>query len=138
MLIHLQNSKQIDRLYRFYRGEQDVLNRVKVVRPEINNPVVENRAFEVVEFKKGYEFSHPIQYTNAGQNDLAPIDVLNAYARLDAKESKDLELAEWEYVAGHGIPLVFAAVRGWTRRCTVRVGGVRPSKHLCCVHQRCA
>ena len=105
MLIHLQNSNQIDRLYRFYRGEQDVLNRVKVVRPEINNPVVENRAFEVVEFKKGYEFSHPIQYTNAGQNDLAPIDVLNAYARLDAKESKDLELAEWEYVAGHGYRL---------------------------------
>lgn len=99
---HLENSRQIDYLYWFYRGEQAVLDRVKTVRPEINNIVVENRAHEIVEFKKGYEFSHPLQYTNAGQNDLAPIDVLNAYARLDSKESKDLELAEWMYIAGSG------------------------------------
>ena len=101
MLDFADNSAQINDLYWFYRGDQPVLNRQKTVREEINNKVVENRAFEVVEFKKGYEFSHPLQYTNAStKNDAVPLDILNTYARLDAKESKDLELAEWRYIAG--------------------------------------
>lgn len=98
--LHEFNAKQIEDLYWIYRGDQEILTRSKTIRPEINNRVVENRAFEVVEFKKGYEFSHPVQYTNAGQSDSAPLDILNTYSRLDGKEAKDLALAEWEYIAG--------------------------------------
>lgn len=100
MAMHEENSREINCLYWIYRGDQNILGRTKEIRSEINNKIVENRAFEVVEFKKGYEFSHPIQYTNAGQSDSAPLDVLNTYARLDGKEAKDLALAEWRYIAG--------------------------------------
>ena len=98
--IHFENSAAIDKLYKFYCGDQPILQRTKEIRPEIKNIVLENRAFEVVEFKKGFEFSHPLQYTNASMNDSAPVDVINTYARVDSKESKDLELAEWFFIAG--------------------------------------
>lgn len=100
MPLHLHNSREIDYLYWYYRGVQPILGRKKDIRPEIVNNVVENRAFEIVEFKKGYEFSHPIQYTNAGDTNSAPINILNTYARIDGKESKDLALAEWMYKCG--------------------------------------
>lgn len=101
-----KNSNEADYLYWFYRGYQPVLSRTKEIRSEINNKIPENRALEIVEFKKGYEFSHPIQYTNAGTESTAPVNVLNDYARLDGKEAKDLELAEWMYIAGSGYRLV--------------------------------
>lgn len=101
MPLHLKNADEIDYLHWFYRGNQPIVGRTKQIRPEINNKIVENRAFEIVEFKKGYEFSHPIQYTNAGKNESAPIDVLNTYARIEGKESKDLALVEWMYKSGN-------------------------------------
>lgn len=99
--LHFINKREIDYLHWFVRGRQPVIDRTKEIRPEIKNIVVENRAFEIVEFKKGYEFSHPVQYTNAGQNDTAPIDKLNTFARLDGKEAKDLNLSEWFYKSGN-------------------------------------
>ena len=59
---HKRNSADIDYLYRYYRGEQPILNRVKDIRPEICNKIVENHAYEIVDFKKGYVFGEPIQY----------------------------------------------------------------------------
>jgi len=100
MPIHKKNSEEISYLYQFYRGNQPAIYRTKEIRPEIKNTVIENRAFEIVEFKKGYEFSHPIIYANIGPDDSAPVDALNRYARLDSKDSKDIELAEWFYISG--------------------------------------
>lgn len=51
LFVHLQNSADIDYLYRYYRGDQPVLYREKEVRPEICNKVVENRANEIVSFR---------------------------------------------------------------------------------------
>ena len=57
-----KNKAEIDYLYKYYRGDQPILNRVKKIRPEINNRVVENHAHEIVSFKKGYDFGEPVQY----------------------------------------------------------------------------
>ena len=62
MLIHARNSQDIQYLYRYYKGDQPILQRVKVVRPEINNKIVENHAYEIVSFKTGYVFGEPVQY----------------------------------------------------------------------------
>jgi hypothetical protein len=51
--VHLTNSSDINYLYRYYRGNQPILQRVKKFRPEINNKIVENHALEIVDFKKG-------------------------------------------------------------------------------------
>ena len=99
--VHKDNAKEIRQLKEFYKGNQPIIDRRKEVRPEITNIVVENRAFEIVEFKKGYEFSHPVQYTNAGKNMETEVDTLNMFARVDGKEAKDLSLAEDFYISGN-------------------------------------
>ena len=55
-LIHEQNRREELYLHKMYRGKQDVLYRTKEVRPEINNKITENHAYEITEFKKGYQF----------------------------------------------------------------------------------
>ena len=49
---HEKNANEIGYLYNYYKGKQPILKKQKVVRPEINNKVLENHAFEIVEFKK--------------------------------------------------------------------------------------
>ena len=49
------NSGDIHYLWNYYKGRQPILNRVKQVRPEINNKIVENHAQEIVAFKLGYQ-----------------------------------------------------------------------------------
>jgi len=46
--IHSLNRSEIDYLWNYYRGNQPILHRVKEVRPEICNKIVENRANEIV------------------------------------------------------------------------------------------
>jgi len=44
-LVHNKNREEIEYLYNFYKGKQDILNRSnKVVRPEIDERIVENYA----------------------------------------------------------------------------------------------
>ena len=54
--IHDKNAEEIEYLYNYYKGNQPILNKTKIVRPEINNKVLENHAFEIVEFKKAYVY----------------------------------------------------------------------------------
>ena len=60
--IHNRNRTLIDYLYRYYKGDQPILYREKLVRPEINNRVCENHALEVVRFKSSQTYGEPIQY----------------------------------------------------------------------------
>ena len=50
LLVHWVNREQIIYLWKYYRGNQPILNRVKEVRPEICNHIVENRIFLVNHF----------------------------------------------------------------------------------------
>lgn len=67
MLIHSVNSSEIDYLYQYYKGNQPILQRVKAIRPEINNRIVENHAYEIVSFKTGYVFKL-IQYVRRSED----------------------------------------------------------------------
>lgn len=100
--IHHQNSADISYLYDYYRGKQPILGRVKTIRPEINNKVVENHALEIVEFKKGYVFGEPVQYVRRGESDgvSEKITKLNEFMFAEDKAATDSELAEWFYVCG--------------------------------------
>lgn len=81
LFVHLQNSADIDYLYRYYRGDQPVLYREKEVRPEICNKVVENRANEIVSFKVGYLMGEPVQYVSRSDDESISAEVsrLNDY-----------------------------------------------------------
>ena len=47
------NRKDIDYLWRYYKGRQPILDREKEVRPEICNTIVENHAQEIIVLKVG-------------------------------------------------------------------------------------
>ena len=108
MSVHLTNSSEIDYLYRYYRGNQPILQRVKQVRPEINNKIVENHALEIVDFKKGYVFGEPIQYVRRGESEeiSEKITQLNEYMFAEDKAARDKELAEWFYICGTSYRMV--------------------------------
>lgn len=108
MTVHSQNSVEEDYLYRYYKGEQPILNRVKDVRPEICNKIVVNVANEIVTFKTDYQCGKPIQYVGMSKDETVTEDVsvLNKYMTLEGKESKDQELFEWIFICGVGCRLV--------------------------------
>lgn len=99
---HWANKSEIDYLYRYYKGEQPILQREKDVRPEICNKIVENRANEIVSFKVGYLMGEPIQYVSRGDDETLTerINQLNAYMSAEDKASKDKELADWSHICG--------------------------------------
>lgn len=104
--VHLQNSREINYLENYYKGIQPILDKVKEVRPTINNKVVENNAYFIVEFKKSFVFGKPIQYVQRGDVANKEVGALNSYMLAEDKYPKDTELAEDLYTSGIGHRLV--------------------------------
>lgn len=100
MVLHNENRAEIQYLYNYYRGVQPILDRVKEVRPEICNRIIENRAYEIVTFKTGYLVGEPIQYVSRGDKFDEEINILNEYVFAEEKESKDKDLADWFHICG--------------------------------------
>lgn len=100
--VHAQNRSEIQYLYDYYKGNQPILSRIKAVRPEICNKIVENRANEIVSFKVGYLCGEPIQYVSrSGDKKTADnIIKLNDYMFEEDKFSKDQEIIEWQTICG--------------------------------------
>lgn len=103
---HLANVTEIDYLLDYYKGKQEILNKQKTVRVNINNKIVENNAYQIVEFKKGYVFGDPIQYVMRGDTSNDEITVLNNYMNYEDKYKKDTDLAEWLYICGLGYRII--------------------------------
>lgn len=103
---HIQNANEIDYLEKYYRGYQPILGKRKDIRPTINNIILENNAYYVVNFKVGYVFGEPIQFIQRGDIANPEVGILNGYAIAEDKYDKDSELAESVYTAGIGHRLV--------------------------------
>lgn len=112
MNIHQANVSQINYLYDYYKGKQDILNKTKTVRTNINNKIVENNAYQIVEFKKGYVFGEPIQYVMRSDTASEEITTLNDYMSYEDKAKKDTDLAEWLYICGLGFRMVLPDDKG--------------------------
>lgn len=112
--LHSKNRVEIEKLWKYFRGETDILNKTKEIRKEINHKINENRAYEIVKFHKGYVFGEPIQYvrrenTSSKSNDddvAADINALNGYMSDANKAACDNAIAEWMYVAGTSYRLI--------------------------------
>ena len=104
--IHLKNRIEIDYLERYYKGDQPILYRVKHVRPEINNKVVENHALEIVEHKAAENFGEPVQYvlkgTDEATKEMKSIELndFNDYNELEAKDEIDIQMARDRSICG--------------------------------------
>ena len=102
LAVHARNAAEITYLYDVYRGRQDVLDKRKIVRDEINNKVVVNRANEIVTFKTAYLLNEPVQYVSHGGDDSVSdkVNTLNEMMRAEDKASKDKEIVDWMHICG--------------------------------------
>lgn len=107
---HKKNALQIKYLYEYYKGKQKIYQRVKEIRPEICNMVVENWANAIVSFKVGYLCGSPIQYVSGkSDKDLTKaIDSLNDLMEAQGKSSVDKDLIEWQMIAGTSYRALFS------------------------------
>lgn len=114
LLYHWKNRNEIEYLWNYFKGRQDILNRVKQVRPEICNRIVENRASEIVAFKSGYLMGEPLQYVSRGngENLSDAIIQLNDYVFAEEKPAKDKELADWFHICGTSFRMVLPDEEG--------------------------
>ena len=111
---HSVNRGEIEYLWNYYRGKQPILQRVKKVRPEICNKIVENRANEIVSFKVGYLCGEPIQYVgrNGDESVSHAIAELNEMMFSENKATQDKEVVEWQMICGTAHRLVLPDSRG--------------------------
>ena len=111
---HNLNRSEIKYLWDYYRGKQPILQRVKTVRPEICNKIVENRASEIVSFKVGYLCGEPIQYVgrNGDESVSRAVGELNEMMFSENKATQDKEVVEWQMICGTAYRLVLPDTRG--------------------------
>lgn len=98
------NRPAIRYLHDYYKGDQPALYRNKTVRDDINNPVVENHAFEIVAFKNAQTYGEPVQCVSLKNDDKTnnAVDKLNDYNRIANKRLVDIECGEWTSSVGMG------------------------------------
>ena len=104
--IHWKNRVEIDYLERYYKGDQPARYRIKKIRPEINNKVVENHAIEIVEHKSAENFGEPVQYVLKGADENAKeaksieINDMNSFNEMNGKDEVDIEMARDRSICG--------------------------------------
>lgn len=96
------NRKAINYLWRYYKGDQPALYRKKTIRDDVNNKVVENHAYEIVEFKVGQSYGEPIQIISLRDDDTInkAVELFNAHTRAINKPARDIETGTWQSAVG--------------------------------------
>lgn len=102
LVIHTQNAKEIEYLDRYYRGDQPILYRKKANRPEVNNKIVMNLAYELVERKTAEICAEPIQYVLRGTDNSKSeqITELNVTMDSESKQEVDIDICRWRSICG--------------------------------------
>lgn len=96
------NKAAIKYLWDYYKGDQPVLYRTKILNEDILNKVVENHAYEIVQFKVGQTYGEPIQFISRKDDEAInkAVDMLNDFMADANKQEKDIKAGEWQSATG--------------------------------------
>lgn len=96
------NKPIIRYLWNYYKGDQPIRYRKKVSRDDIINKIVENHAYEFVQFKTGQTYGEPVQYISRRDDERINkrVDELNDYMIDADKQMKDIASGEWQSAVG--------------------------------------
>jgi len=108
----LANGTESQYLLDYYKGKQDILDRVKVVRPDVDNRVVFNHAMAITRDTVGYTFGKPIRYVHRNEKARDAVAELNSLVEAEDKFASDQELAVYASVCGTSYRGVFADAYG--------------------------
>lgn len=102
MSIFYYNKPAIEYLWGYVHGDQPSLYRKKIVRDDIVNYVVENHAWEIVQFKTSQTYGEPIQYISRKDDESInkAVDLLNDYVIDVHKQARDIKSGEWQSAVG--------------------------------------
>ena len=102
LAIHRQNEIEIDYLQKYFSGDQPILYRTKVTRPEIDNKFVVNLAYELVMRKVAETCAEPIQYILRGVEESKGEEIteLNRIMDSEDKQEDDIEICMWRSICG--------------------------------------
>lgn len=131
--IHTANRREVQYLYDYFRGKQDIRLRTKAIRPEITNRITVNHANEIVTFKTAYLLGEPIQYVSAGNDKEVSdaVQTLNEYMRAEAKDARDKELADWVHICGVGVRMVLPDLEDDSKAAPYSVYTLDPRDAFC-------
>ena len=96
------NKPVIKYLWHYYKGDQPVLYRTKLSNEDIINKIVENHAYEWVQFKVGQSYGEPIQFISRKDDETInkAVDTLNDFMTDANKQEKDIKAGEWQSATG--------------------------------------
>lgn len=96
------NKIAIRYLWRYYKGDQPTLYRTKITNEDITNKIVENHAYEIVQFKVGQTYGEPVQFISRKDDEAInkAVDELNDYMVDANKQEKDIKAGEWQSATG--------------------------------------
>lgn len=96
------NKPVIRYLWNYYKGDQPIRYRKKVSRDDIVNKIVENHAYEFVQFKTGQTYGEPVQYVSRRDDEKVnkAVDEFNDYMIDADKQTKDITSGEWQSAVG--------------------------------------
>lgn len=96
------NKTAIRYLWRYYKGDQPVLYRTKISNEDIINKIVENHAYEIVQFKVGQTYGEPVQFISRKDDKKInnAVDDLNDFMADANKQEKDIKAGEWQSATG--------------------------------------
>lgn len=112
LLTHNINKGEIEYLYKYYKGYQPILEKVKAVRPEINNKIVVNLAKMITDFHVGYLVNEPIEYISKNGEKTDAINTLNTYMDAENKDSSDKSVIQWMEICGLGYRIILPDEQG--------------------------
>lgn len=96
------NKPVIRYLWNYYKGDQPIRYRKKIVRDDVSNKIVENHSYEFVQFKTGQTYGEPVQYISRRDDERVnkKVDELNDYMIDADKQMKDIVSGEWQSAVG--------------------------------------
>ena len=96
------NKSAIRYLWRYYKGDQPVLYLTKISNEDITNKILENHAYEIVQFKVGQTYGEPVQFISRKDDDAInnAVDELNDFMTDANKQEKDIKSGEWQSATG--------------------------------------
>ena len=96
------NKSAIRYLWQYYKGDQPVLYRTKISNEDITNKILENHAYEIVQFKVGQTYGEPVQFISRKDDDAInnAVDELNDFMTDANKQEKDIKSGEWQSATG--------------------------------------
>lgn len=106
MTRHEENSRQIAYLERYFTGNQPILDRNKIIRPDVNNKIVVNNAYSIVRNVGGYFLGEPIKYASKDAECRENVEVLNNMMDNVDKACGDTQLGEWQSICGTAYRLI--------------------------------